>query len=134
MDSGTGVMTLVHKLGLVALGGALGALARFGLAGTVARIAGTRYPWGTTAVNLSGCFLFGLLWAMIEHRLPAPHGARMILLTGFLGAYTTFSTFAFENAALLRDGQWGVAVANLAVQNVLGLALVLAGLAMGRAP
>jgi len=122
---------VVLKIVVIALAGGLGALSRYGLAGLVQRLAGGSFPLGTFAVNILGCFLFGLVWGLLEHRL-GPH-FRLAALTGFMGAFTTFSTYAFESATLLQHGQWGLAAANLAGQNILGLALLVAGLALGRA-
>lgn len=120
-----------QKLLYLALAGGLGALSRYGLAGLVQRLAGGSFPLGTFAVNILGCFLFGLVWGVLEHRLGPQF--RVVVLTGFMGAFTTFSTYAFESATLMQHGQWGWALANLAGQNVLGLALLFAGLALGRA-
>lgn len=122
---------MLPKLLMLGLAGALGALSRYGLAGLVQRWAGGSFPLGTFVVNILGCFLFGLIWGLLEHRLGPQF--RLVVLTGFMGAFTTFSTFAFESAGLLQHGQWAWALLNLAGQNVLGLALVIAGLALGRA-
>ena len=126
---GAGMMT---KLLWIAAGGAAGSLARYGLSSLVAHWAGTRFPWGTFLINVLGCLFFGLLWAAIENLYRPAHGARLLLLTGFLGAFTTFSTFAFESAALLRAGQWAAAFANIAGQNLLGLAALFVGLWLGQ--
>ncbi len=114
----------------LALAGGLGALARYGLAGLIQR--DSMFPWGTFAVNALGCFLFGALWSAMEHRLSISTETRAIVLTGFLGAFTTFSTFMFETANLLRDSQWLAAIANVIGQNTLGLAAVILGMAVGR--
>src|SRR2546422_383232 len=113
---------ILHKLVLLAFAGALGTLARYGLSGLAYRWWGESFPWGTLAVNLLGCFLFGLVWTLGEERLIISGETRLIVLTGFMGAFTTFSTFAFETTESLRDGEWWLAVANFAAQNVLGFA------------
>lgn len=120
------------KLALLALAGAIGALARYGLSGIAQQACGEKFAWGTLAVNAVGCFLFGLVWTLAEDRLIISGQTRVILLTGFMGAFTTFSTFAFETSEYIRDSQWMLATANLAGQNVLGLICVLLGLAAGR--
>ena len=120
------------EIGWLAAAGALGTLARFGLAGLASRISSGEYPWGTLAVNALGCFLFGLVWMLAEDRMLISGRTRFIVLTGFMGAFTTFSTFAYETAALARDSQWLLSVANLLAHNVGGVALVFLGMAVGR--
>jgi len=116
----------------LALGGVCGTLARYGLSGLVQRWTDTTYPWGTTAVNVAGCFLFGLVWAMAEDRAQWSPYVRLCLLTGFMGAFTTFSTYMYETNRLLADGQWLHALANLDVQNVVGVVMLVVGMALGR--
>lgn len=116
----------------IAVGGALGALARYGLASVTQARVGVHFPFGTMLVNLAGCFLFGLLWGVLEKRLGSGSHYHALLFTGFLGAFTTFSTFAFETAGLMRGAQWhGVAV-NVLVQMLLGVTLIFVGLGLGR--
>ena len=88
--------------------------------------------WGTIAVNILGSFLFGLVWALAQERSIISAEARIIVLAGFMGAFTTFSTFMFETGELLRDSQWALAFGNLALQNVVGLAAVFAGWVVAR--
>jgi CrcB protein len=119
---------------LLALGGALGTFARVGLSAVVTRVAPkTAFPWGTSAVNLFGCLLFGLCWVLIEARLGGSVLAKLCVLTGFMGAFTTFSTFAFETASLLQRSQLGLAVGNLLLQNAAGVLLMVLGMSIGRA-
>jgi fluoride exporter len=122
------------KLAWLAGAGALGTLARYGVGGVVQRALGGAFPWGTLVVNALGCLLFGLVWALAEERLVISGETRVVLLVGFMGAFTTFSTFAFETSAMLRDAEWSFALANLLSQNVLGIACFFAGLALGRIP
>ena len=123
---------MLQQLGWLAVAGAAGTLCRYGLGSLVQRYCGTAFPWGTLAVNALGCFLFGLVWMLAEERLIISGPTRFIILTGFMGAFTTFSTFAFETSAFLRDAEWLPAVANLFGQNVLGLVCVFLGLIVGR--
>ena len=124
---------MIHKFALLALAGALGTLARYGTAGLVQRIHGTSFPWGTLAVNLTGCFLAGLLWTLFENRWPLSGETRTIVLVGFIGAFTTFSAFILESGELLRSAEWFHATVNLAMQNILGFAALFAGVALARA-
>ena len=116
----------------LAAAGVLGTLARYGLSGLVQRIAGAGFPWGTAVVNLTGCFLFGLLWTLLEGRIQARPEIRTVVFIGFFGAFTTFSSFVAETASLMRDSQWLYAGANIIGQNVLGIVVLLAGMALGR--
>ncbi len=92
----------------IALGGALGAVGRYALAGWVHSAFGTQFPWGTLAVNVIGSAALGFALGLLRD-VPASVEARAFLTIGFLGAFTTFSTFSFEAVALLRDGEWGPA-------------------------
>ena len=116
----------------IGAGGALGALARYTVSGWVQRWGGYDFPWGTLVVNAVGCFLFGVIWSLAEDRLIVNVETRLFVLTGFLGAFTTFSTYLFETGALLRDTQWSSAVLNLLGQNSIGLIGVFLGLSLGR--
>ena len=117
---------------LIGLAGAAGALTRFSLAGLVQRVLGSGFPWGTASVNVLGSLLFGIVWSLAEERLAISPAARTIILTGFMGAFTTFSTFMFETSTLMRDSQWLFAAANLIGQVALGLICMFIGLAIGR--
>jgi fluoride exporter len=123
----------MKELTILAVLGAVGTLARYGLSGWVQRWSGSGFPWGTLAVNTLGCLLFGLVWTLAEERLVISGQTRLLLLAGFLGAFTTFSSFAFETTQLLRDGEMLLAIVNVVLQNVLGLICVAAGMIVGRA-
>lgn len=123
---------MLTKLALIAVCGAAGALARFGLGGLVARIYGGSFPAGTFAVNCLGCFLFGLVWPLAEERLLISSGTRTIILIGFMGSFTTFSTLIFETGELLRDSEWTFALVSMGGQMILGYIGLLAGMAIGR--
>ncbi|MBI3811742.1 MAG: fluoride efflux transporter CrcB [Nitrospirae bacterium] len=122
----------MEKLIWIGLAGALGTFARYGLSGVVQRACGASFPCGTLAVNILGCFLFGLVWSLAEDRLLIRGEVRTVILIGFMGAFTTFSSFAFETAQLLRDAQWASAATNIAAQNVLGIVGLFLGLMAGR--
>lgn len=114
------------------MAGVLGTLARYWFGGFVQRAYGGVFPWGTYAVNMAGCFLFGVVWTMAEERLLISGEARTIILIGFMGAFTTFSSFIFETDRLLKDSQWALAAGNIALQNVSGIAFLMLGIALSR--
>ncbi len=121
----------------LALGGSLGTVARWGLQRWIdgrlpASATGGAFPWGILVVNVSGCLVFGWLFARFEGRVWATEPLRLAVFTGFLGGYTTFSTFGWNTFELLRGGQAGLAFANAAASVVLGLAAVWAGFSLGR--
>jgi len=123
---------VAQKLFWIAVAGGLGSLARYGLAGLVHRVYPGELPLGTAVVNVTGCFLFGLVWALAEQRLSISGEIRVILLVGFLGAFTTFSTFTFETGQLIRDAEWLTALGNVLAQLVLGVVCLFIGLRVGR--
>lgn len=122
----------MNKILFIALGGALGALMRYSASGLAQRLFGASFPFGTFLVNMLGCLLFGVVWAALEPRLGSAAGLRLFLLTGFMGAFTTYSTYMFETVQLARAGQFLLAAANLGGQTAMGFLLVLAGMALGR--
>ena len=120
------------KLAMIAIGGALGAMARFGTTELGIWLFGRSFPWGTVMTNLIGCFGFGVVFAILDAKTQTPEHLRMLLLTGFFGAYTTFSTFAFESVHLAEQGAPWLAAGNVGLQAVVGLLLMFAGLAVGK--
>ncbi|MDD4730426.1 MAG: fluoride efflux transporter CrcB [Desulfovibrio sp.] len=120
------------KILVLALGGAAGTLSRYWLSGAAQRLFGASFPAGTFAVNMTGSLFFGFLWGLFENRIGFSPELRLLLLTGFMGAFTTFSTYMFESAALLRHGQYLTLLINVGGQSLLGLALVLTGMILGR--
>lgn len=122
----------MQKLAWLALAGACGTLARYAVAGLVHRYDGAAFPWGTLVVNISGCFLAGLLWALFENRVHLSGETRLIILIGFLGAFTTFSAYVLESSEMLRAGEWLYAAANIGMQNVLGFVAFFVGLTVIR--
>jgi len=117
---------------LVALGGALGATARHSMGLFAVRVWGDHFPVGTWAVNLIGSFLIGVALPLIVVKGGAAEGARLALVIGFLGSFTTFSTFSLDTYALWEGGHPGWALANAAGSVVLGLGCVALGLWVGR--
>lgn len=115
----------------VAAGGALGALARWGVSVLIQSRTGLAFPWGTLGVNLLGCLVIGVVYGLFQG-VELPQAVRLFVTLGFLGAFTTFSTFGYESVNLLQQGHPGRALAYVALSVMAGLALVVAGLALGR--
>lgn len=118
---------------LVAIGGAAGAVSRWGLSGLTQSLVGHRFYAGTLVVNWVGCFLFGLIVAAVSEQWRLHPQMRLLLLVGFMGAFTTFSTYAFEAAELFRhpDGRWIAAVMQVVLHNLVGIVLIFVGLGVG---
>jgi CrcB protein len=114
----------------VALGGACGALARYGAGRLVARVVDPPFPWGTWTVNLLGCFLIGMTIPLLGS-LGEADRARWFLVVGFLGSFTTFSTFSLDTVALWENGHGLLGLLNAAGSLVCGLLLVAGGRALG---
>lgn len=114
----------------VFLGGGLGAASRWLVSRLSTRFLGAGFPWGTTIVNLLGCFLIGLVLGLVERGLGGKR-LKPLAVTGFLGGLTTFSSYAYETIDLLRRGAWAKALANVALDNAGGLACAVAGLVLG---
>jgi CrcB protein len=116
----------------IAIAGALGALARYGLEGFVSRRAPGAFPWGTFVVNISGAFALGFLFTVLTEQLTVAAWLRGAVTIGFLGAYTTFSTLSFETYRLTEDGAIGIAAANALGSLGAGLAAIYVGVVAGR--
>jgi len=111
--------------------GALGTLARYFLQGWVQQYSGFAFPTGTLAVNLSGCFIIGLFGQFALRNLWISSEWRVALMIGFLGAFTTFSTFGWETVHMLEDGEWMRAVFYVAFNVFGGLMGVILGMKLG---
>jgi CrcB protein len=119
---------------LVALGGALGALARYFVATVFARRFGTGWPYGTLFINLTGCFVIALFLTLAAERMPSLNGGwRYFFPVGFVGAYTTFSTYEYELWRLWTLREVGAAFGYFAASNVLGFVAVVFGAWLARA-
>ena len=115
----------------LAAGSLAGGFSRYGLAGLVYRRLGTDFPHGTLMVNLSGCFLIGLFNALAEEKFLLGPNARILLMTGFCGAYTTFSTLMLETSNLIKDGELGRGLMNVGISLAAGYVLFRAGSLLG---
>ena len=116
----------------VALGGALGSVARYWMTNAVAALTGPRFPWGTIIINVVGSFVIGLVAyaATPVGRVPVSFDMRAFILVGICGGYTTFSSFSLQTLELARNGYWLGAAGNIVVSVVLCLAAVWAGYAL----
>ncbi|MFN3168926.1 MAG: fluoride efflux transporter FluC [Phycisphaeraceae bacterium] len=127
-------MTITIKLLGLAAAGAVGTLARYGLSLAIDHrlTLGGHKLYGTLAVNAIGCLLFGVALAWFDARvLHADHPTRLIVLTGFMGAFTTFSTFAYLSSDLMNKQQWVAAGGYILAHNLVGIALFIVGAAVG---
>lgn len=118
---------------LVALGGALGSVARYGVSVAALRVFGLGFPWGTLIVNVVGGLVMGLLAAILALKAEASPETKLFLMTGVLGGFTTFSAFSLDAVALYERGEAGLAAAYVVASVVLSIAALAAGLALGRA-
>jgi len=118
---------------LIGLAGLIGTLFRYWLSGFVARQYGETFPWGTMAVNLVGCFAAGVIFYVMEERFLVSPTLRSVIMIGFLGGFTTFSSFGLQTFTLMRDGEVGLATLNVAASNLLGLVMVWAGYVLAKA-
>lgn len=119
---------------LVGIGGFLGANARFVIARWTGDVVETQFPLGTFIINVSGSFLLGVVGTLVAEKLvPNSDEVRLALGVGFLGAYTTFSTFEFETHALFDDGSWLTATTNIVGSLFIGLLAVRAGIVAAKA-
>jgi fluoride exporter len=121
-------MTLV----LIAAGGAAGAIARYLIQGWVQDLGGGRFPWGTFAVNVSGSFLLGVVFALAMDRAVLSPEVRVPVMIGFIGSYTTFSTVMLESWRLVEEGDYLFLLGNLIGSIVVGMIALVVGLAIGR--
>lgn len=119
------------KIALLLIGGAIGALARYGVSHWSAKVFGTHFPSGTLLVNLVGCLLIGLVFGLGESRGISP-SFRIFFITGFLGALTTFSSYSLETINTANRGLMDVAMLNIVANNIGGLILVKAGLMLSK--
>ncbi len=105
---------------IIGIGGFLGAISRYGVALWIGQRWGRTFPLGTFLINISGSFLIGLLMSLLTERFMVNPQWRLLLIVGFLGAYTTFSTFEYETGALVKDGEWMIAMLNVMLSVIVG--------------
>ena len=115
----------------LAAGGLLGTFARYVMSVFLFRVGGLRFPYGTLAVNLSGCFLIGFFVALGEEKIALSPEAKLFLITGFCGAYTTFSALILETATLAKGEGLGIALLNLSANIIFGFVTFRTGMTAG---
>jgi CrcB protein len=116
---------------LIGIGGFIGANLRYLISAAAAERFGTAFPWGTLVINFSGSCLLALFLALAANRINLDPRFRLLIATGFFGAYTTFSTYAFESITLLRAGDWIGTAGNILGTNLICLGGALLGLLVG---
>ena len=117
---------------LIAIGGAAGSLARYAAGTAVMTRFASRFPLGTMVVNVTGCFLIGLLMTLLTERFSSGTNWRPLLVIGFLGGYTTFSSFEWESYAAIRGGSMWIGMVNLIASVAFGYAAVWLGALVAR--
>ena len=122
----------MDKYLIIGLGGFLGANVRYVVSGWAAEKWGASFPYGTLLINVSGSFILGVFLAAVTGRLAIDPRWRLFFAVGFVGAYTTFSTYTYESMQLVLAGGWWPGLLNLLASNALGLAAALLGIALGR--
>ncbi len=115
------------RLALIAIFGAIGTVLRYALQGLVQIRVGGTFPYGTLLINLTGCFFLGLVGQFTLNRMVIPPDWRVAIAVGFFGGYTTFSSFGWETAKMLEDGEWLQASTYVGASVVAGLLLSVAG-------
>lgn len=123
---------MIRQLLAVAAGGAAGAVMRWLMASGIQRMAGGAFPWGTFIVNALGSFLLGFLFVWLIERSSASELMRLALTVGFLGAFTTFSTYSLESIRLLQEGAFTLAFGNIIGQVIVCLMLTWLGVQLAR--
>lgn len=125
---------MLKAIASLMLGGSLGALSRWGLHYWIDAKWGahTPFPWGIIVCNVLGCFLFGWLFTWFENKEWFSNALQLAVFTGFLGSFTTFSTFSWNTLDLIRFGHLGLAILNVGTSLVLGLIAVWGGMMLGR--
>ncbi len=117
----------MNKVFLIMLGGSIGALSRYYLSGIINKAGNSLFPIGTLAVNILGCFIIGFLWGMLNWKIEILPEAKVFIFIGFLGAFTTFSSYALESYNMFYEGEIKYAVLNILYNNIFGISAVIFG-------
>jgi CrcB protein len=122
----------LNNILIIGIGGFVGAVLRYLLGGTVQNLTrGSSFPWGTLIVNIFGCFLFGILSGFLGTRAQPNHSLNSLIFVGFLGAFTTFSTFSNDTLQLMNNGSGMLGWVNMAVSLIAGIGALLLGRVIG---
>jgi len=124
--------SIVRDFAVVSVGAILGANARYILSRFAAKMLGPVFPYGTLFINITGSLIVGFFMVWASERVLLDPRWRLLVVIGFCGAFTTFSSYAFETMAYLEQGQWALVLANIFANNVLCLLGALAGMALAR--
>lgn len=124
-------MSSFYQVGLLLAGGITGTVLRYALATYTYRFTSGLFPWGTVAVNLTGCFAIGLLWGVLNTDQLSQEVKNFVFI-GLLGAFTTYSTYSLDTLNLFRLGEWKLALANVLLSNIGGIALTAIGFVIGK--
>lgn len=122
----------MQKYLLAGIGGFLGAIARLWVGSMIDSRWGTRFPYGTFVINMTGCFIIGVVLTVLNERLNVNPAWRYLVPIGFIGAYTTFSSFEYETLASFRNGPWQIPILYVVLSVFVGFACVWVGSAVGR--
>jgi CrcB protein len=126
------MIPVVEKILLISIGAVLGANARYWFSDWAGQKWGPSFPYGTLIINITGSLLLGFFMTLATERLMVDPRWRIFFAVGFLGAYTTFSTYAYESFSLLSKGQWALGLLNLAGSTILGVVAVGLGIYLGK--
>lgn len=122
----------MDKIIYLMVAGSLGTLARYGISIFFNKYAVVNFPIGVFAANMLGSFLFGLIWALSEDKGIVNSNMRLIILVGFMGSFTTFSTFAFDNTIYITQLDWAKLVLNILANNIVGIFLIYLGFKLSK--
>jgi CrcB protein len=122
----------LDRYAMIALGGALGAIARYQLAAMIQARIPAGFPLGTFVVNITGCFVMGIATTLLTERLVVHPNWRFLIPIGFVGAYTTFSTFEFETFRAINEGSWLIGMGNVLGSVFVGYVALWAGIVLPR--
>ncbi|WP_129628765.1 fluoride efflux transporter CrcB [Candidatus Oscillochloris fontis] len=122
----------MHNIIAIAIGAAVGANLRYAISVWATRHLGASFPYGTLMINLLGCLLIGLLLSLANARIQLSETTRLLLVTGLLGGFTTFSSFGYETYNLINSGNWLAAIIYASTSMIVGLIAVFVGVELGR--